>query len=119
ILPEGTGVNLTFTMNARELMHAFDLRLAKDAQWEIRQLFTEVLKLVKPLAPKVFEAYSIPEDTSTGQVMTDIQKDETDRCPCIGCKKQWYAERHTTCYDMCTDLDAWKARHASQKSTSE
>jgi len=33
VLPEATGVNLTFTMNARELMHAFDLRLAKDAQW--------------------------------------------------------------------------------------
>ena len=70
VLPEGTGVNLTFTMNARELMHSFDLRLAKDAQWEIRHLFAEVLKLVKPLAPKVFEAYSIPEDISTGQVMT-------------------------------------------------
>ena len=68
VLPEATGVNLTFTMNARELMHAFDLRLAKDAQWEIRYLFAEILKLVKPLAPKTFEAYEVPNDLVSSQV---------------------------------------------------
>jgi len=57
VLSEATGVNLTFTMNARELMHVFDLRLSSFAQWEIRNLFYEVLKIVKPLAPRVFAPY--------------------------------------------------------------
>lgn len=35
---QGLPVNVTFTMNARALMHLFDMRLAGDAQWEIREM---------------------------------------------------------------------------------
>jgi len=44
-LPIGTPVNLTVTMNARSMMHVFDLRATGAAQWEIRQL-TERLRQV-------------------------------------------------------------------------
>lgn len=38
LLPEATKTNLVVTMNCRELFHFFDMRRAKSAQWEIRQL---------------------------------------------------------------------------------
>ncbi len=57
VLPEATATNLVFTMNARGLMHCFDLRLDKHAQWEIRKLFSEVLKYVKVIAPLTFQQY--------------------------------------------------------------
>ncbi len=42
------------TMNARELLHFFLLRCCERAQWEIRAMSVEMLRLVKPLAPAIF-----------------------------------------------------------------
>lgn len=67
-LPEASACNLTFTANARELMHIFDLRLSPAAQWEIRTLAAEMLKQVKPIAPLTFSKYEIPEDIETSIV---------------------------------------------------
>jgi thymidylate synthase (FAD) len=38
-------------MNGRELRHFLKLRLAKNAQWEIRKLAQEVLKLLNDVCP--------------------------------------------------------------------
>lgn len=38
VLPQGGETELVVTMNAREFMHFLDLRTAKEAQWEIRDL---------------------------------------------------------------------------------
>lgn len=38
VLPEATKTNLVMTCNLRELFHLFDMRRAKSAQWEIRNL---------------------------------------------------------------------------------
>lgn len=46
---------LTFTMNARELRAFFALRCCNRAQWEIRQLADEMLRLCKQVAPALFE----------------------------------------------------------------
>lgn len=46
---------LMFTMNARELRHFFSLRCCNRAQWEIRQLADEMLRLVKEVAPVLFK----------------------------------------------------------------
>lgn len=54
---QGTPVNITFTANARTLMHIFDMRLAGDAQWEIRNMCEEVLKLCKEWMPLTFTYY--------------------------------------------------------------
>lgn len=55
ILPHGAYTNIIFTMNARELLHFFKLRLCKRAQWEIRELGEQMLELVYPTAPEIFK----------------------------------------------------------------
>ena len=55
VLPNACETHITFTMNARELLHFFSLRCCNRAQWEIRALATEMLKLCKQAAPALFE----------------------------------------------------------------
>lgn len=55
ILPNAAKTNLTVTMNARELLHFFGLRLCERAQWEIRELAGRMLIEVKKVAPVLFE----------------------------------------------------------------
>jgi len=57
LLPIGTKVNLTFSMNARSLMHLLDMRLKADAQWEVRELSSAVLAECKEWMPYSFEQY--------------------------------------------------------------
>jgi thymidylate synthase (FAD) len=54
LLPNATTTKLLVTMNARELLHFFTLRLCYRAQWEIRAMSVEMLRLVRPVAPTVF-----------------------------------------------------------------
>lgn len=54
ILPNATETKLVMTMNARELLHFFGLRCCRRAQWEIREMAVEMLKLVKKTAPVLF-----------------------------------------------------------------
>jgi len=54
LLPNATGTRLVVTMNARSLRHFFTIRLHTAAQWEIRAVACEMLRLVYPLAPSVF-----------------------------------------------------------------
>jgi thymidylate synthase (FAD) len=54
ILPNATGTKIMVTMNARELLHFFRLRCCERAQWEIRDLAVEMLRLVKGVAPIIF-----------------------------------------------------------------
>lgn len=55
VLPNACETHITFTMNARELLHFFSLRCCERAQWEIRALAVEMLKLCKQVAPVIFE----------------------------------------------------------------
>ena len=48
-------LNVVTTMNARELMLFFRLRSCTRAQWEIRAMADEMLKLVKEVAPTLFK----------------------------------------------------------------
>lgn len=43
------------TMNARELRHFFELRCCSRAQWEIRKLADEMLRLCRDVAPTLFD----------------------------------------------------------------
>ncbi len=56
VLPNAAETKIIVTMNGRELLHFFELRCCERAQWEIRAMAVEMLKLVKPLAPVVFAA---------------------------------------------------------------
>jgi thymidylate synthase (FAD) len=54
ILPNATETKIIMTMNARELLHFFALRCCQRAQWEIREMSIELLRLVKKVAPIIF-----------------------------------------------------------------
>ena len=43
------------TINARSLINFFHHRCCERAQWEIRELAIEMLKLVKKVAPTIFK----------------------------------------------------------------
>ena len=58
VLPSAATTRMIVTMNARELMHFFDLRCAPDAQWEIRQVAREMRKLCAEIAPNIFKEES-------------------------------------------------------------
>ena len=55
VLPEATMTSMVMTMNARELLHFFSLRCCIRAQWEIRSVANEMLRLVRNEAPTLFE----------------------------------------------------------------
>ncbi len=55
ILPHATPTKIVVTMNARELLHVFELRTCLKAQWEIRMVAEKMLELCKKVAPTVFE----------------------------------------------------------------
>ncbi|MDY7082203.1 MAG: FAD-dependent thymidylate synthase, partial [Halobacteria archaeon] len=57
VLGMGIKINMTFTMNARALMHLFDMRAAGDAQCEIRDLSEKIIALTKEWMPTTFEYY--------------------------------------------------------------
>ncbi|MBI5025470.1 MAG: FAD-dependent thymidylate synthase [Nitrospirae bacterium] len=54
VLPNAAETKIIVTMNARELLHFFRQRCCYRAQWEIRQMAEEMLKLVKKIAPTIF-----------------------------------------------------------------
>jgi len=54
VLPNAAETKIMVTMNARELLHFFRQRCCNRAQWEIRQMSEEMLKLVKKVAPIIF-----------------------------------------------------------------
>jgi len=55
ILPNAAKTNVIVTMNARELHHFFNLRCCARAQWEIREVATEMFKQAKKATPTLFE----------------------------------------------------------------
>jgi thymidylate synthase (FAD) len=55
ILPNAAKTNIIVTMNARELLHFFNLRCCARAQWEIRETAIEMLRQAKKATPALFE----------------------------------------------------------------
>lgn len=54
VLPNAAETKMIVTMNARELMHFFNLRCCNRAQWEIREVAWQMLSKVLIVAPNVF-----------------------------------------------------------------
>ena len=52
--PQAATTKMILTMNARELRHFFSLRCCNRAQWEIRALADEMLRLCKEQCPRIF-----------------------------------------------------------------
>ncbi|MFA5062932.1 MAG: FAD-dependent thymidylate synthase [Candidatus Omnitrophota bacterium] len=54
VLPQASETKIVVTMNCRELEHFFQERCCARAQWEIRRLAEEMLKICKQKLPAVF-----------------------------------------------------------------
>ncbi len=55
VLPNACETKLVMTFNARSLLNFFSERCCERAQWEIRELATQILKIVKKEAPVIFK----------------------------------------------------------------
>lgn len=55
VFPNACETKMVFTINIRSLYNFFDHRCCERAQWEIRELATQMLKEVKKVAPIIFE----------------------------------------------------------------
>ncbi len=60
VFPNACETKIVMTMNARSLYNFFSKRCCDRAQWEIRQLADEMLKLVKEVAPVLFKNAGAP-----------------------------------------------------------
>jgi len=68
ILPNSTESEIIMTANFRELRHVLTLRGEKAAQWEIRRLAIEILKILKKKVPVVFQDMEIDEENQIIQI---------------------------------------------------
>ncbi len=60
VLPNACETKLIATFNARSLLNFFNHRCCERAQWEIRDLASEMLKLVKEICPVIFKTAGPP-----------------------------------------------------------
>lgn len=61
VLPNAVESQIVVTANFREWRHIIGLRGNPAAQWEIREVAIEVLKILQKYAPAVFEDFEIDE----------------------------------------------------------
>ncbi len=54
VLPQAAETKIVITMNCRALLHFFHLRCCLRAQWEVRAMAEEMLKLCKAELPAIF-----------------------------------------------------------------
>ncbi len=54
VLPNACETRILMTMNTRELLHFFSLRMCNRAQWEIREMAGQMLRLCLETAPVLF-----------------------------------------------------------------
>jgi thymidylate synthase (FAD) len=67
VLPNASESQIVFSANFRELRTIFNLRLDRSAQWEIRRVCIEMLKILQREVPSVFGDYSIDEEAMTAR----------------------------------------------------
>jgi len=54
LLPNACPTRIVMSANFREWLHILQLRLAPSAQWEIRELARQILKILRREAPNIF-----------------------------------------------------------------
>jgi thymidylate synthase (FAD) len=69
VLPNAVESEIVMTANFRELRHIFTLRCAKSAQWEIRKICLEMLRIMKREAPSVFADFVIDEEAMVADIV--------------------------------------------------
>jgi len=66
VLPNACETKIGVTANAREFLHMFGERTCNRAQWEIRGVMKDMLKLAYPTAPNIF-VYAGPSCVTEGK----------------------------------------------------
>ncbi len=64
VLPNAVESQIVITTNFREWRHIIEIRGSQNAQWEIRKVIIEVLKILKKYAPTVFEDFLIDKENT-------------------------------------------------------
>jgi thymidylate synthase (FAD) len=67
VLPNALESQIVFSANFRELRAIFRLRLDPAAQWEIRRVCLEMLKILQEETPSVFGDFNINESNWTAK----------------------------------------------------
>ncbi len=62
VLPNAVVSEIVISANMREWRHIIELRGDKKAQWEIRKMAVEILKILKEKTPSIFYDFRIEED---------------------------------------------------------
>lgn len=62
VLPNAVTSEIVFSANFRQLRHMIAMRGHPKAQWEIRRVFVEILRIMRKLAPLVFGDLEIDEE---------------------------------------------------------
>lgn len=70
VLPNATATRVVSTFNIRQWRHVFDMRVDHHAQWQIRDIFTGILKEFHTLAPCLFEDKMKKFELETEQTTT-------------------------------------------------
>jgi len=65
VLPNAVESQLVTSANFREWRHIIGLRGKAQAQWEIRKVAIEILKILRKHSPTVFEDFEIDEEKET------------------------------------------------------
>lgn len=65
VLPNAVQSEIVVSANFRQLRHMFCVRCDRHAQWEIRNVALEMLRIMKKEAPSVFGDFVIDEETAT------------------------------------------------------
>lgn len=60
ILPQGLLTDIVVSMNARAFIEQCEKRLCKKAQWEIREMFTQMKECIKDIYPSVYKQLEPP-----------------------------------------------------------
>ena len=68
VLPNAIKSEIVISADLREWRHILGLRCAPEAQWEIREICLEILKILKKEAPVVFEDFVIDEEKKMAEV---------------------------------------------------
>jgi thymidylate synthase (FAD) len=72
ILPNAVESEIVISSNFREWRHVLKERCDKAAQWEIREIALEILKILKKSAPTVFGDFEINEAEKTATSLSSL-----------------------------------------------
>lgn len=82
LLPEATKTNLVMTINARSLMNFLSLRLAKSAQWEIRELAEKIEQTLMEMGGEWSELMALLREVRNGEKPRNLLDEDAKNGTC-------------------------------------